>query len=475
MTWVSLKRHLLGVGILIAIGVLLPAQYSKIVSQPLYDSAQYVTMAYNMAKYNVSSISTDDTPQIQPDYFRGPAPSFLLSLPMRMMNLDRYPLSCLLEKNLPCDHVMKWERIVNALVVLLVIPGVYLATYWLTMSYGWALAAAATIATSSILASFVPVYSSELFGALFLLWHSVFFYGAVSGRHRILYAIGSGVFLTALILTKAVYLYWMFCLLIFAIVALVLPRRFDSRAVGVTLVFVLVPAIAGVGAWMVRNHAISGEFALAGRAESVMAIRAGYTTISWKQYLSGYAYFTPYVGPSLARSIFGDVAEKTYNDNVPEGLYRQMAAGVPTTSHATSKQQWHEIFGLMWTNRAMDLALIPLLSYRGMFIGGCCSKLGNTIPLYGYRGLPGGRMLWAIEAVITMMLGLAMLCLCYVLVSRRMWSLFAFVGIVLFHFLIYATATQFYSRFSVPVYPNLVVMLFLLLWLLAPAIRSRPS
>jgi hypothetical protein len=58
------------------------------IPKPIYDGAQYVTAAYNMAKYNVSSVSTLDAPNVTPDLVREPITSFLISLPMRIIKID---------------------------------------------------------------------------------------------------------------------------------------------------------------------------------------------------------------------------------------------------------------------------------------------------------------------------------------------------------------------------------------------------
>src|SRR5438105_15884098 len=121
--------------------------------QPLYDSADYVTMAYNMARYNTASVSTVDSLAVKPDSFREPAPSFVLSLPIRGMDLGQHSLSCILSDTTTCHDVLKRLANTNILIVALLIPAVFLITYWLTRSSRWALLGTAILATSSILPS----------------------------------------------------------------------------------------------------------------------------------------------------------------------------------------------------------------------------------------------------------------------------------------------------------------------------------
>src|SRR5712664_3237507 len=82
-------------GPILATSVWLSLKYMHAMPPPESDSEQYFVVAYNMAKYGVSSASTDDQPGVRPS-FREPIPSLLLSLPLRAMNLDRYKLSCFL-------------------------------------------------------------------------------------------------------------------------------------------------------------------------------------------------------------------------------------------------------------------------------------------------------------------------------------------------------------------------------------------
>lgn len=460
--------------LMVLLNIWLSLVYSTTIPRPQYDSEQYFVMAYNMAKYGVSSVSTEDDSGVKPDSFREPVPSFILSIPLRAMDLNQHKLSCFIGEKTVCAELLKKVGMVNIVIVALIIISLYIAIYFVTSSHLWAIAAATLGATSSIMPSLTRVFTSELTAALFLLWHSILLYCMFNTRYRYISAIGSGVFLALLILSKAIYLYWGLCLIVALSMAMFMNGRLRSLEKILLILALVIPATSGVGAWMARNFEQFGTINVADRSISVLAIRAGYTTISWKQYFSGYLYFTPYIGFDFARQVDDDLAGKTFDDNGAAGPGRQIEAGLPTTLNSSYDEQLLEIVGLMIKNWDKQLALVPLMIYRGMFIGGCCSNPGSDVPIY-WATQKVWKWIWPVQVFLTLLLVPAMLWLSVRVARKRNWVFLAFCGPVLFHFMIYGFATQFLARYSLVVYPALITIFFLLLHSLFDNESSRLS
>ena len=425
---------------------------------PEYDSADYVTVAYNMAKYNVSSISKLDSANVTPDIAREPVTGLLLSLPMRVMEVGN--LECLLAQQVDtCKEQLRWVTRINTIQVVFITIGVFIAVFKLTSSYLLSNAAVLLISSSVLLPSFVKVFSSEIPAANFLLWHSILLWGAFFSKHRRVCATGSGILLLALILTKAVYVYWMYLLCVCLILSWIYKSRIN-KSITFTLLLIVTPAFIGIGGWMARNYYYLDRLTLTDRANSVIAIRTNYTKISWEQYSSGYLYFIPYYGPEIAKKYFGDIPENTYDDNKPGWVEKHMLPAFPPNFQSLSESDILLHFGqAMLQNLDKHLALIPLFIYRGMFVGPCCTVEGNYImdPPFVSRPI---QLFWLAQKLITALLGPIFFLSIFLIIRKKNWGLLLFFSPVLFNFLIHSAFTQFYSRFSIPVYPMMLIALF---------------
>lgn len=427
---------------------------------PIHDGAQYVTAAYNMAKYNVSSVSTLDTPNVTPDLVREPITSFLISLPMRVMKIDN--LECLLSLENDCPKQLKWLATINVIQIIFITIGVFVAVFMLTSSYLLSHAACLLVCTSFIFPSFAKVFTSELPAANFFLWHSILLWGAFFSNHRRKCAVGSGILLAALTLTKAIYFYWIYSLCVIGVFMWIFIRRIDKSII-ISFLMLLLPAFVGVGAWMSRNYYHFNQFTITNRATSVVAIRTNYTKISWKQYSSGYLFFTPYFGPEIAKKFFGDIAENTFDDVKPGWEQKHMLPVFPPNWQPLSESEILFHFShIMLQNLDKHIALIPLFMYRGMFIGQCCNAEGNRISDYPNSPILI-HLLIQIQKLITALLGPVFFLAIGLIIKKKNWGLLLFFTPVVFNFFLHSIFTQFYARFSIPVYPSMVIALFVLL------------
>ena len=464
----------------IVIGIYLASCYLT-PTQPTDDGSQYVTMAHNIANYGVSSIDQNDDPSVKPDTFREPLTGFIFAIAMRVNQaFFKIPLSCLLDKEMTCSDLLIYLAKINVIIFSLTILGVYVGVFWVTRSKTFGFIAAVILASNSILPSYVRVITSESPGALFFTWHTVCLYGAFTGRARLPTAIGSGLFLGALVLTKAIYFYWIPCLAAVLIWAWWIKRREDIRRYFfLQLCCILVPAILISAGWMVRNYMQTERFGISlDREHFVLSLRADYTTVTWDEYLSGYLYFTPYVGPVLAQNIFGDLGRLTYDFN--ESTSIESPKNINTLIHklgvnATPEQIKYESYRVMLENWEKQLALIPLMAYRGMFIGGCCNILSNDVPQYWITQPWEAQGKWPnlpiistfdllllliswSQSIFTVLLGPFAFIFAVRAVIQKKWNCILICSPVFFHFFVHALVTNFTPRFSVPVYPVMVIL-----------------
>jgi hypothetical protein len=476
----------------ILIGVWLASCYLT-PTRPTDDGSQYVAMAHNIANYGVSTMDMADSLSVKPDAHREPVTGFIFAIAMRINKaFFGIPLSCLLEKEMTCADLLIYLAKVNVIIFSLTILGVYVGVFWVTRSKTFAFIGSIIVASNSILPSYVRVITSETPGALFFTWHTVFLYGAFTGRARLPSAIGSGLCLAALVLTKAIYFYWIPCLAAILIVA-----WWSKRGEGIRTHFflqcicILVPAILISAGWVMRNYVQTEKFVISSdREHFVLSIRADYTTVTWDEYLSGYLYFTPYVGPVLAQKYFGDIGRLTYDYNEETSIESPKRVNIITRNlgvDATPEQIRHESYRVMLQNWEKQFALIPLMAYRGMFIGGCCNILSNDVPQYWITQPWEAQGKWPnlpiistfdllllliakSQSVFTALLGPFVFLFSLRAVVKRKWSCILICTPVGFHFLVHAVATYFTPRFSVPVYPVMVILTICLI----ASIRVQP-
>ncbi|HEV8014402.1 MAG TPA: glycosyltransferase [Stellaceae bacterium] len=461
-------------------------------AQPIYDGAQYFSMAYNMAKYDISSTSEDDNPAIPVDHVREPLPSFLMSLFVRATaDLDREPLSCFLSAEPQCLPVLTAVSYVNVVCFVGIILIVYAAVFTLTGSIAAALIGSLIMATNTVFPSIARLCTSETPAALLVILHAWFLYLAFGrARARVIFAVASGLALGVLVLTKAVYLYWFVVLVLCLAAAMVLAWRSFGRGAVVAWLALSFTAPLVFAPWMMRNWMQFSDFGIAERGGVVLMVRAEFTLISWREYLSGYLFYTPYVGPRLAEAAFGDTASSVFEFGRPtaiETVGRHYAVetrlsapncygwikasatpvikdGLEDCSTWNREVAWKSL-QVLAHNWVMQSALTPLMFYREMFVGGCCHFEYNDVPPYWVP--THGRVdetlvswLHGFHVVITLIaLSPLFLAAVFTWLRQRQYNLLLFCSPAVFHFAFHATLTNGYPRFSEPLLPLLVCVM----------------
>ena len=322
---------------------------------------------------------------------------------------------------------------------------------------------------------------------LFLLVHATL--AARTWRKpRIATGVLSGLALGLLVLTKAVFQYWL------AGVALVLAAGLwlnadRRRTLAPACAALVLAACAPTLPWMVRNAVEVGHFGISGRDGELLAIRAEYGRMTWPELGGAFAYYLPTSNDRLrslamrwlepetfgyarldranprgfyqrAKSMEGDVAERA--DRIVPGWRRDQV-----TRDAVQKRAAVDLIRADWLKQ---MALTLVFAERGadLRVGSCRTltdpadqRLGRLI------GWPLGHACRLARSGILLLIPLAGL-LAFVAWRRRDGSLALLLLPAAYAYGAHAAATHFHPRYSLSLVPVLVVAAALAVHELAP-------
>ena len=257
-----------------------------------FDRDEYQRIAFNLARHGVfhDARSVQD---VGPYSRREPGyPLFLAAVFASSPEFAAAPSwECIEDPD--CEEAAPVRERVWRLTFLLAGAAVavaFLATFVLTRS--WTVSAVIGGGWSLLLTPLVLTMAAPSFLAgLFLLVHAAL--AAQMWRNpRIATGVLSGIALGLLVLTKAVFQYWL------AGVALVLAaglwRDADRRRTLWPACAALVLAAWSLTLpWMARNAVKTGHFGVSGRAGEILAIRAEYGRMTWPEIRGAFAYYLP--------------------------------------------------------------------------------------------------------------------------------------------------------------------------------------
>ncbi|MBW2287708.1 MAG: hypothetical protein JRG80_13175 [Deltaproteobacteria bacterium] len=475
--------------ILIAAGLLLAFLLGLAVQLPaangdrfwVSDRQKYPLIAYNLVEHGAYYAKQDygrrlerDEP-IVPYALRAPGyPFFLAAVFAMSRHFDGVDPQCLITDRCPgATAVRRDVQRASAVVAALLVPATALLVG--VAFGGWPAAVAACV----LMLFSVPNNDQSRLAALFLLGHAGFgmlAYRAV-GRRRFAFAAASGALLAALILTRAIFLYWLFALVVFGCVQLVMQLRTRGEVGVRTTGAITLVAILLVLPWMARNHAVGGRFAIADQRGSLLAIRAEYTEITWPELFGGFAYYLPRAPDamrtmrrSLMRAVEPDVhGYERFNRNHWDGFYRRAKrqSGV-VAARAREDPGWksgirgrhgrdvaldHSARDVILENWSKQIALSFVFGLRGSFVyiqQFDLTTYGSSIAAATRR--LNGLAEWAVIFHVP-----AMIAAIAILATRRDWSRLYFFSPALFSFFIHAGTTHYLPRYSDPLTPIWIV------------------
>lgn len=445
-------------------------------TQTTFDATQNKILAFNVAKHGVYSISVDDMPDVSPTLAREPLyPYYLAGLLRLFTDIDEIPYECFS----PEGECVSTRLLLNRASIPFYIGLVWLftaAAYKIIRS--WVFVVVGLVMLFSVDYFYYFVTLTELPAAFFLLFHAFFLYLSASNpatiRHRYIYAALSAVGLAALILTKAIFLYWLpilgvgsvlFCLWRYL-------RRDSERALH--YVFLSLVAVAIIMPWLIRNYSVFGELKIAGRDSGVLALRAEYSYLSIEEYFSGFLlYSTPFVRLNILPIFFEPEdyiwMQRTVDRDVNPDSYYYLFASQTGRVAERAMERYGSVneeaisaaaLSIIRENWLQHLALTLLFGWRGSFIDGEVGTfivhiikekwyLDNIYPWY-YRYITALGPIMSLA--VPCMLGVALRSL-----WKRRWSLLLFLLPALYSFGIYAFITHYIPRYSSPLVPIWII------------------
>jgi hypothetical protein len=303
---------------------------------------EHVKLAWNLAVFGTFSHQNRQPPR--PTWRREPLYPALLAAAWRIgadPSAERFDCVRDLEPRcLPALRALK--RLNVALLLLLAV-----ASWWAVqelLGAGWvAWLAHGLIVTNGVFWQLLDDFRTETAAALCLLVASTCLFRIARGSrgwHGALDALGAGASLGALMLLKAIFFY-------VAPLALALPAwlalRPERRATAARLAGSLVLALAIGAAWAARNASHGGPFAIS-EDRAVLAIRAEYDTMTWREWAASWLFFSRDARP--ARFVL-----KRF---VPEDAYARLRRGNPDAFYRRAKEDRGAAAALVGPKRPPD-------------------------------------------------------------------------------------------------------------------------
>ena len=409
------------------------------------DARHNLAMAYNHFQYGVVSDLRIDSPDVTPTYRREPLYSLVLSgVLTAIADPQTTTQKCLIEPEPACETLQLKLQWFNLAWLLALTLATFLAGRII-------LGDNAAPYIASLLVGFAPGFTeainnfyTELAAALPMLILATSLYLVVTRRQWQKYAIAAGCAFAVLMLTKAVFLYFGAILALAFMLYACQQRSWKPLKIAVTILLIAY-AIAGV--WMTRNYLYFKTATIAGRGGEVLAIRAKFSEMNWTEYRASWLAYTPGYGEPLLERFFQPEDYARFDRANPEGFYRSTKNRISEMRQSNVVQRVfqqqqidedlkQESIDKIKQNWLKHLALTATFAYRGSFI-----------KMFAENSMVPVRLFYI--ASLFLVSGLA-------LKYRDVGTMF-FLLPTWFSFGIYAFASHYISRFSVPLIPCLAI------------------
>ncbi len=361
------------------------------------DGEQNLAFAYHLYKHGTFSDSLVDQQNPLPSNRREPLyPVLLAGFLPRISNLESFNLQCLLTgKENKCLAILKRLKGINILLLLSIALSTFLAARIIVGGGNLPIISACLASLNPYLFLAVNDFYSDLLAALLLLVLSTALYLTVSQDGSSLsYAsvaqsstvertnwqaqfavITAGITLGCLILVKAVFIY--LGLLVAGMYVWVAYRLHSYQPMRRVVILLLIAYLI-VGGWVFRNYRLLNEARVAGRDGEVLAIRAEYSTMTWKEYALSFCAFTSPCSSNFLKEI-DPLAYEHFHLSKPTGFYRRTMNRIRAMRQETGDLKsisvnqseidqglTQDAIALIRKNWLMHLALIISFAYRGM-------------------------------------------------------------------------------------------------------------
>ena len=392
---------------------------------------------------------------VEPSMKREPGLPALLALTFALADQGQDVRVCADAGPQWCETLRIHQRMIMLVPFLALIVLVFLAGNDVTGNTNLAAAAALCAAFGTGLVESSLAFLAEPPAAVLFLIVAWMMYRIVNRPRPLIAGIVCGLALGLLALTKAIYFYFIPVLGLIALAAL--PFRSWRASASSTLAAVVIAALIS-GAWVYRNHERFGTTAIASRDGNVMAIRAQFTTMTWRQYWAGYFAFTPKLGPKLAPLLGVDPDDVAMFDrDNPAGFlqrYRRGEGPVSLPKGSDQREMRRQALVAFVENWPMEVALIPLTIYRSAFL-----PIGYTSR---YAGLDAGP-LRIVRMSLAAVLGTAMIFALLLNFIVDLWRSniprLAFHLPAIYSVGIHSVMTHYIPRYNLPLFGVLAIEL----------------
>jgi len=423
------------------------------------DAVGFIVMGHNIQRHKTCSMKKVDNPA--PTVYREPGYSTYLAMIMALSRqLREADVDTVLSGGTEVQILRRGQLPVLILTAFMAMYVVFSVTRNVVFSY---IALFLTGFSSSLLTSMQSL-KSEFFSALLLLVVSIFMYQAVTVKSKKYFAL-LGVSLGALVLTKAVFMYFIVFVFIFFIFLWKLGL-FEKRRLITGLLMFISMYCALVGSWMFRNYIHFKHFYITGRAGLILSVRSQYDMMNAQEYFGSFLYWTPdqYVARKLLTVFWGRDALGPrgalwrLNRSNSSGYYKRGRAVrdaiLEKSEHrretaAVDRQTKKEAIGKILRHPFRHILVTLPLGWRGLFV-----ESGYVL-----------RAPFTVAVVSSIAISLAyfgsFFFLAFSSIKRRRWELFAIILPGLYLYGMHSFFTHSLARYNDPLIPVLVVSLLL--------------
>ncbi len=327
MSLTARARHPTAVGLVLGLCTLaLAAVTTDEAALNSSDARAYVRMAVNLLRYgefhNSERLPEDRAAGLLRPYSRR-APGYPLYLAAVFASSPQtHSLSAECISDPACEPAAPLRRRAQQatnIIMAATVAVTFLATFAFTAHRP------VSVAAGLLCLMLLPIGIHEPLAAFLLLGHAVL--AALTWRQpRVLTGLASGLALGLLILTKAIFQYWLVAIALVCAVALWREggRRPALRPAFAALVIM---ACAVTLPWMTRNAVQAGHFGISGRDGELLAIRAEYGRMTWPEVRGAFAWYllrqdVSGVGARVMRSMEpGRFGYARFDRGNPDGFY----------------------------------------------------------------------------------------------------------------------------------------------------------
>jgi len=282
-------------------------------SRPTLDSLRYIDYALNIHDHQVFGLSGTDRDKIPaPGNANSPLYPTLIAFAIVLDSKLSLSLKCVVTDTAAATNCPNQYSLIVGLQNVLVI--VTLICLWLTTMLLFQRSSIAWLAAGLALASTKPISLANylLPTVLILCLFSMLMLalvGAWKSGHRH-WALGIGVIMGLLTLTRAEYIYLAYSFVVFGIgISFVLGWK---RTRSANAIFILALCVV-IGPWLMRNHHHFDRLSITeGYSDVVIAYRSAYNRMSLSEWAAAFVYWLPRHGETLAAKL------------LPQSTYRKL-------------------------------------------------------------------------------------------------------------------------------------------------------